>query len=44
MINSLADRGLWTINFNFKVRIQKIWVIARFIARFCKAQRARLVV
>lgn len=44
MINSLAVRSLWTINLNFKVRVQKIWVIrARFIAGFCKAQRARLM-
>lgn len=44
VIDSLAVRGLWTINLNFKVRVQKIWVIrARFIARFCKAQRASLM-
>lgn len=44
MINYLAVRGLWTIKFNFKVRVQKTWVIrVRFIARFCKAQEARLM-
>jgi len=44
VINSLAVSGLRTINLNFKVRVQKIWVIrARFIAGFYKAQRAGLM-